>query len=123
MYKLKIDTNKNRLSLSLIGTISLEEAKKIRQTIESSLVQLSPGFNVVNDISKMIHADDASGIVLKEIIILLVQHGVKKVVRIVGPSKTALLQFANNSLQLEQYKISYVPSIEEAENLLNEVEN
>ena len=123
MYKLKIDTNKNRLSLSLIGTISLEEAKKIRQTIESSLVQLSPGFNVVNDISKMIHADDAAGIVLKEIIILLVQHGVKKVVRIVGPSKTALLQFANNSLQLEQYKISYVPSIEEAENLLNEVEN
>jgi anti-anti-sigma regulatory factor len=122
MYKIKVSIPQNRLCITIIGTLSVEEAKKARQTIESSIAQLQPGFDVINDISKLIRADDIAGSVLKEIMILLIQKGVKRVVRVVGTSKTALLQFANNSLQIEQYKLSYVPTLEEAEILLNEPE-
>lgn len=122
MIKITTNTAKNRLYISMIGVVTLEEAQKSKLTIEASVAALKIGFDVINDLSKFIRGDDAAGGVLKEIIILLIQKGVNRVVRVVGTSKTGLLQFANNSLQIEQYKISYVPTLEEAELLLRKVE-
>ncbi|MBI3123165.1 MAG: hypothetical protein HYZ10_02045 [Ignavibacteriales bacterium] len=122
MIKISTNAAKNRLYISMIGVVTLEEAQKSKLTIEASAAALKTGFDVINDLSKFIRGDDAAGGVLKEIIILLIQKGVNRVVRVVGTSKTGLLQFANNSLQIEQYKISYVPTLEEAELLLRKVE-
>jgi hypothetical protein len=122
MYHIKVDETKNRLYISINGTLPMEEAQKAKRKIEFSITQLKPGFDVINDISKLIRADDIAGSVLKEIMILLIQKGVRRVIRVVGTSKIGLIQFANNSLQIEQYKLSYVPSLEEAEKLLNEPE-
>ena len=120
MYKIRTDQVKNRLYITLGGILSMEEAQKTKSVIESSIKTLKPNFDVINDMSKLIRSDEVAGIVLKEIIIMLIQNGVKRVVRVVGTSKTGLIQFANNSLQIEQYKISYVPSIEDAEEFLNQ---
>ncbi len=35
-----------------------------------------------------------------------------------GTSKVGLIQFAKNTLPLDQYQISYVPTLEEAETIL-----
>ena len=61
-----------------------------------------------------------AGIILKEIMLMLIQKKVNRVVRIVGSSKTGLVQFANNSLPIDAYKLSYLPTLEEAENYLNQ---
>ncbi|MDP2039128.1 MAG: hypothetical protein Q8L04_17245 [Ignavibacteria bacterium] len=122
MIKITADQAKNRLHISMIGVLTIEEARKSKQTIESAVASLKAGFDVINDLSRFIRGDDAAGNVLKEIIILLIQKGVNRVVRVVGTSKSGLLQFANNSLQIEQYKISYVPTLADAELFLDKVE-
>jgi hypothetical protein len=122
MIKITTDAAKNRLYITMIGILTIEEAQKSKLAIESSVASLKTGFDVINDLSRFIRGDDAAGNVLKEIIIMLIQKGVNRVVRVVGTSKTGLLQFANNSLQIEQYKISYVPTHAEAELLLSKAE-
>jgi len=122
MIKVTADTVQNRLHIAMIGTLSVEEAQKSKLTIEATIASLKPGFDVINDISRFIRGDDAAGNVLKEIIILLIQNRVNRVVRVIGTSKSGLIQFANNTLQIEQYKIHYVPTLEEAELLLSKSE-
>lgn len=122
MIKVKADEIKNRLYITIIGTLSMDEAIEAKKNILKSIDLLSPGFNVINDISKFIHSNEQTGIILKEIIILLIQKKVNKVIRVIGTSKTGLIQFAKNTLQLEQYQISYVPTLEEAESILENVE-
>jgi len=122
MIKITTDKAKNRLHIFMIGVVTFEEAQKSKLTIEDSIASLKAGFDVINDLSKFIRGDDKAGNVLKEIIILLIQKGVNRVVRVVGTSRSGLLQFANNSIQIEQYKISYVPTLADAELLLSKVE-
>lgn len=122
MIKITADKAKNRLHISMIGVVTFEEAQKSKITVESSIASLKTGFDVINDLSKFIRGDETAGNVLKEIIILLIQKGVNRVVRVVGTSKSGLLQLVNNSLQIEQYKISYVPTLSDAELLLSKVE-
>lgn len=118
MVKIKADAIKNRLYITIIGTLNLDEAIEAKQNILKSIDLLSPGFNVINDISKFIRGDEQAGIILKELIVLLIQKKVNKVVWVVGTSKVGLIQFAKNTLPLDQYQISYVPTLEEAETIL-----
>ena len=123
MVKIKVDESKQRIYITISGVLSLLEARKAKESIERAIQALSPGFAVINDISKLIRADEEGGVVLKEIILLLMKSGVRKIIRVVGTSKTGLIQFANNSIPLDNYELSYVPSLEEAERLLSESEN
>ena len=119
MHKIKKDIEKNRLCITLSGILTLEEAKKIKGMIEVEINSLQPGFDLINDISKFILGHDETGNILKEIMLLLIEKKVNRVVRVIGTSKTGLIQFANNSLPIESYKLSYVPTLEEAENILD----
>lgn len=119
MYKLRVDEPNNRIYITITGILNFEEAQKAKQDIESSIMGIQPGFDVVNDISKLIRADEKAGTILKEIIVMLIQKGVKRVVRVVGTSQMGLIQFANNSIQTEQYNLNYVPTLEDAEALLS----
>jgi hypothetical protein len=120
MVKVKRDDLKNRLYVNLSGMLSLAEAGKAKDLIEKEVAFLKPGFDLINDISKFIHGDDEAGSTLKEIMILLIQKKVNRVVRIVGTSKMGLIQFANNSFSTDSYKLYYVPTLEEAEKFLNQ---
>jgi hypothetical protein len=122
MQKVLKDIEKNRLIIILSGTLSLEEAEKTKKIIIKEIDTLKPDFDVINDISKFIRGADEAGRVLKEIMALLISKNVNRVVRVVGTSKAGLMQFANHSPQIETYKLSYVPTIEEAEKLLDQKE-
>jgi hypothetical protein len=122
MQKIKADIEKNRLLITLIGTLSLEEAEKVKKLIFKEAESLQPDFDVINDISKFIRGADEAGQVLKEIMAILISKKVNRIVRVVGTSKTGLLQFANYSIQADSYKISYVPTLEQAEKILDQKE-
>lgn len=120
MVTVKKDIQKNRLYITLAGILSFEDAKRAKELIEIEVNELKPDFDLVNDISKFIRGDDNAGIILKEIMVLLIQKKVNRIVRIVGASKAGLIQFANNSLPIDSYRLSYLPTMEEAENFLNQ---
>lgn len=120
MVKVQKDAEKNRLYVTLTGIISLEAAREAQSLIQAEVEQLKPDFDLVNDISKFIHGDDEAGKILQEIMIFLIKHKVRKIIRVVGTSKTGLIQFANYSLPIEAYRLSYVPTMEEAEKILSQ---
>jgi hypothetical protein len=119
MYKVRLHESQNRIYITIAGILNYEEAQNAKHAIETTISNIKPGFDVVNDISKLIRADEKAGIILKEIIVMLIQKGVNRVVRVVGTSQMGLIQFANNSLQTDQYNLSYVPTLEDAETLLS----
>ncbi len=120
MHTVKIDTQKNRLCITLSGVLSLQEAIKVQSEIISSLDRLQPHFDVINDLSKYIHGDESAGTILQSVTRLFIDKKVKRVVRVVGPSKTGLMQFAKYSQLEEPINIKYLPTIEEAEEFLSD---
>ena len=118
MHKVKIDIQDNRLYLTLSGVISIPEAMKVRDEIYKGVESLKPGFDVINDLSKYIHADESGAVYLQDVTRFFIDKKVNRIVRVVGQSKTGLMQFAKYSQLVETINIKYLPTMEEAEAFL-----
>ncbi|MDR3625615.1 MAG: hypothetical protein P4L45_02215 [Ignavibacteriaceae bacterium] len=122
MFKVKTDIEKNRLIVTLIGLMPVSDAKKTEELILKGIEELQPGFDFITDFSRLIRGEEEDVKILQELMLLITAKKVNRVVRVVGTSKTGLLQFANNSLKIESYKLKYVPTIEDAESFLDKKE-
>lgn len=118
MYKVKTDPEKNRLLLTLTGLVTLEEALAIKEVIAKEVPKLTAGFEVINDISNFRLAQEQAGRILKEIINYCIVKKVGQVIRVVGASQSALIQFANFTGNIESYNVRYVPTLRDAEAVL-----
>jgi hypothetical protein len=123
MYKIKKDVAKNRLYISLSGIFPISDAKNAKELIIKEINELQPDFDVVNDISRFIRGQEEAGKILQDIMLLLIDKKVGRIVRVIGESKTGLIQFANFSLQIESYKLKYLPTMQEAEKFLDNKDN
>ena len=119
MFKIKKDIKKNRLYITLSGIFPISEAKKAKEIIIKEIDELQSNFDVINDISQFIRGQDEAGKILQDIMLLLIDRKVNRIIRVIGESKTGLLQFANYSLQIETYKLKYLPTLVEAEKFLD----
>jgi len=121
MFLVKKDIKQNRLFITISGVISISDAVQIKEIITKDVEELEPGFDCINDISKLIRGDDSSGPILQWVINFLLEKKVECIVRIIGPSKTGLMQFAKNSPEKANSRIKYVPTVKEAKKILNEL--
>ena len=119
MHILKKDTNNNRLYVTISGVVSLEEAEEIKEKMIKETEGIEPGFDVVNNLSKYIQGDERAGIILQDIVNYFVAKGVNRIIRVVGTSKTGLVQFAKFTQEIDGLNIHYFPTLEEAEEFLN----
>lgn len=118
MYKIRVETEKNRIVLTLAGILTFNEAVACKEKIEKELVKLTPGFDVIDDISNFHLGQDSAVPAFKEIIKYLSNHNVNKIVQVVGSSETGLIQFAKLTEDLKTDNFKYVPSFKDAESLL-----
>jgi hypothetical protein len=123
MFKIRKDVRKNRLYITLSGIFPLSDAKNAKDEIIKEINELKPNFDVINDISEFIRGQDEAGKILQDIMLLLIDKKVNRVARVVGTSKTGLIQFANYSLKIESYKLKYLPTLREAEKFLDSKED
>ncbi|MGA7720278.1 MAG: hypothetical protein WCA84_03800 [Ignavibacteriaceae bacterium] len=123
MYKIRKDVRKNRLYITLSGIFPLSDAKNAKDEIIKEINELKPNFDVINDISEFIRGQDEAGKILQDIMLLLIDKKVNRIARVVGTSKTGLIQFANYSLKIESYKLKYLPTLREAEKFLDSKED
>jgi len=119
MTEIDVDGARNRLVLTLSGTITKAEAEALLVDLADTLEKLQPGFDVVNDLREFQIGHIAAAAVMEKIIALLQEHQVGRVVRISADSKTALNQFARVTDQVQDYAPVLVSSWEEAEEFLN----
>jgi hypothetical protein len=115
MHTVRHDIEKNRLYVTLIGILKIHEVKQIKEEMFSSIEKLSPNFDVVNDLSRLIHSDDNTVPIALEILKFEIEKKVSRIVRVVGQSKYGLIQFAKYTRKEEAQHIKYVPTMEEAE--------
>ena len=118
MHIIKYDNKAHRIDITLSGVISFEEAEEIKEKIIKDTEELTPGFDVVNNISKFIQGDEKAGAIIQEIINYFISKGVKRIVRVVGTSKTGLLQFAKFTQEHENVTFHYFPTLEVARDFL-----
>ena len=119
MTEIDVDGARNRLVLTLSGTITKAEAEALLVDLADTLEKLQPGFDVVNDLREFQIGHIAAAAVMEKIIALLQEHQVGRVVRISAESKTALNQFARVTDHVQDYAPALVSSWEEAEDFLN----
>ncbi|MBN1757093.1 MAG: hypothetical protein JW863_02180 [Chitinispirillaceae bacterium] len=119
MYELIVDTANNRLTVILSGIIGKMESEKIAREMVAACSRLKRGFDVINDISRYEAADKKSEDVFKGVIEFFKIRGVRKVIRVVGGSKAALVKFADVTKTVSNYTVQYVPTMEAAVKLLD----
>jgi hypothetical protein len=120
MYKVKSEPAKNRIVITLGGILTINESMACKNEIKKEAEKLTPGFDVINDFSNLSLGQDSSGHYLTEIINFFNIQKVSRVVRVVGASEQAMIQFAQLTGNATEIKYKYVPTLREAEIFLEE---
>ena len=118
--KLKATANiaKNRLYITIAGKLTKKNLDKLYTDIRFCVADLTPGFDVINDISECTLAALSGIPTFKKITNHLVTSKVGKIIRVIDEQKTVFKQALNFAARMQGYSVIYVNSLEEAENKL-----
>ena len=121
MYKSRIDIDQNRLYITLIGRISLEESKQAAIQVIADLKGLKSGFDVVTDISEFEPVTQKEVDVIIQVHKILIESGVNRIARVVGSEIKATvgkIQFERAS-KLSKIVAENFDSVENADRYLD----
>lgn len=115
-FDIDADVATNRLNMELRGSLDEQHAKAAVDRLEAECGRLSPGFEVVNDISgfKPLSQDVAE--VIADGKRVLAESGAGALVRVTGESVVSTMQFKR--VGEEGYHVAEAGSYEEADELL-----
>ncbi len=120
MLDLKIDSNKNLLFVTLSGVTADNDIVIGIGKVGELLPQLKDNFSIIMDLSEYKEASAEQGALFNKIIKSIDdKRKINLVVRIVGESKRAILNLCKMDRLFNLTNVKYVPSIEDAEKLLN----
>ncbi len=118
MFEVRTRPGRNRLYFTMRGAISLAEAQQAVEQVITESARLRPGFDTITDINGL---DPLSPEVLEQIDRInrhLAKMAPGKVVRVVGRSVHAAVQFEKLSKKIG-HSAQLAFSLEEAERLLD----
>ncbi len=116
--KVVVDIKKNRLYITLGGTVRKGGLEKIYEDIQLGVQGLESGFDVITDLRQCNVGHLAGIVTFKKIMEYLSANGVNRTVRVVGKSKVLLKQISKITKSVDGYHPIYVSSFEEMEELL-----
>lgn len=117
MFKIVTDIEKNRLYITFIGHLEGDQARQASEATTIEVAKLSPGFDVINDISEAFPTDSRGLELLTRMQKFLLGQGMRRVIRVTG-IRISELQVKRASRDSGYYWIA-VPSLEKAESLLD----
>lgn len=115
---IRADIVKNRLYLVLIGFFQDDEVKAASDKCIAEASKLKPGFDVINDISQFKPATPKGADEIKRTQLFVKQHGVKRVIRIVGDAVITQAQFSRQEKEAG-YNADTAATLTEAEKILD----
>ena len=117
MHDVSADAEENRLSITLAGKFDDDEATASAEATMAAVEELEPGFDVLTDLREFEPSTDAAKEQLERSKLFLAAHDVGTVVRVVGDSPLANMQFDRTGD--EDYEVHTVDSVSEAESILD----
>ena len=118
-WDVDVDTEKNRLYLTLEGHLSVDEAETAADTVIEATERLDPGFDEVNDMSEFEPAATEAMEHIERGKRGIVENGVEAVCRVVAESTTGQMQFDRAGEGAEEYAVAKAETVDEAEALLD----
>jgi hypothetical protein len=115
---IRADVARNRLYLVLIGFFQDDEVKTASDKCIAEASKLKPGFDVINDISQFKPASPKGAEEIKRAQLFIKQHGVKRVIRIVGDAVITQAQFSRQEKEVG-YNADTAATLAEAEKILD----
>ena len=121
---LKVVANiaRNRLYITIGDKLTKENLDKLYTDIRFCVADLTPGFDVVNDLSGCKLAALSGIPTFRKITNYLVTNGVGRVVRVIDERKIVFKQILNFAARIQGYSAIYVNTLEEAETKLIETQ-
>ena len=120
--KVRADIKKNRLYITLSGTIPKKEVESIYTDIRFCVADLKPGFHVITDLTEARIGHLVAIPTFIKIMEYLSASQVGRIVRVVGKAKTLLQQMSRITATVKGYKPSYVSTLDEAEVMVSSFE-
>lgn len=120
-YTITADKILNRLNMKLSGTFSIEDTLPIINRINAEIVKLQEGFDIINDVRELKFVDTKTAKEIKKGTTILQDKGAKRLIRVIGSSKLALMTLAKfSNFSNSKMKIYYAPTLEDAYKILEE---
>jgi hypothetical protein len=117
-FKIEPDIFRNRLYITLKGTIRQYELGLLYTDIRFGVADLRPGFQVVSDLSQARYGYLDGVITFLKIAHFLKEKKAGMIIRIVNKPQILLTQLRSITAMIENYEPIYVSSLEEAEEIL-----
>jgi len=108
----------NKLYITIGGKLTKENLDKLYTDIRFCVADLTPGFDVINDLSDCKLAALSGIPTFRKITNHLVTKRVGRVVRVIDKSKIVFRQILNFAARIQCYSVIYVNTLEEAETIL-----
>lgn len=118
--KVTADLKKNRLRITLIGTITVKDLREIYTDIRFCVADLKPGFDVITDFTQCKVGHLAGLSTFAKIREYLRENSAGTVVRIIGKKQLIFHQLIKIAAKSNTYPVIYVKTMEEAEAVLAE---
>ncbi len=118
-FDFRVDRTKNRLYLAFNGIFTVEEIEEAIVEGLDAVEQLEDGFDVVNDIRDFKPSSPEAGEGIKRAAKLLVEKGMDRLVRVVGKSVIAKMQF-DRVTKSAGYTPDIAASVAAADRILDE---
>jgi len=118
MTRLKIDSSKNRLYVTMAGFFSVEDMKKWSDETIAMAKKLKPGYDVVIDISQFKPTTPEGTKEIERVQVFFKSSGVRLGAQVVGENVLSGLQFKRMSIT-SGYDPTNVETLAEAEKLLD----
>ncbi|MFC7080502.1 hypothetical protein [Halorussus caseinilyticus] len=120
MHEIEADSSRNRLYVTLAGRFDEDEAAASAERTIEATERLDPGFDVVTDIRELEASPQEAKTHLERSKLFLSAHDVGTVVRVVGDSPLAEMQFDRTGDA--EYAVETAESVEAAEKLLDDAD-
>lgn len=118
MYEVQALVGKNRLVVRIWGEVGDDEAREVGDAVVKAIERLRPGFDTISDLTGLAPITAEGKAQLKRLIEIQRARGLRRVVRVVGRSVDAALQFERTSREVG-HEAHLAFSMEEAERLLD----
>jgi len=83
MFQLEVDVPRNILRLSFIECFDARQGERLCEEISLKILQLKPGFKIVNDLTRLEHMEFEAHRHIDEVMDICNRYGVEKVVRVI----------------------------------------
>ncbi|OQX19144.1 MAG: hypothetical protein BWK76_05355 [Desulfobulbaceae bacterium A2] len=123
LLKTKVNIKKNRLQLTVGGTITEARLDAFYTDIRFGVADLQPGFAVITDLTACNYAHLSCVPAFRKIMHYLLANKVGNVVRVMSQQNLIFRQILNLTARFHGYKVCYVSSMEEAEQYLDQAQH